>query len=67
MCLKISTSYNTKPAIAVRVENVPNIDWTIYHTSFNKMKDVANFRQPREFRVSDLLYTILAESDVISM
>lgn len=44
-----------KPAIAVRAENVPNMDWTVYQSmrdSLSQQKEISSFKQPREFQVS---------------
>lgn len=53
MCLRKDTSYSMKP------ENVPNIDWSLYRSmreSVSKHKEIANFKQPRDFRASILKF-----------
>lgn len=60
MCLRKDTSYSMKPAIAIRAENVPNIDWSLYRSMresvLSKHKEIANFKQPRDFRASILKF-----------
>ena len=58
MCLKVNASFDKQPAVAVRVENVPGLDWSNYEEmrkTLLRRKDLATFRQSREFRVSDNL------------
>ena len=54
MCLKIRTSYQNQKAVAVRVEQLPSIDWVLYQEmrdSLQSRSDLGTFRQGRGFQV----------------
>jgi len=55
MCLKVNSCYDKQRAVAIRPENIPDLDWSVYQNmreAVNQRKDLATFRQSRDFRVS---------------